>query len=290
MDNRGTLADFLRAARSRLAPADAGLPALASSTRRVPGLRRDEVAVLAGVSVDYYTRMEQGRVQRASDAVINALSSALRLSETERSYLFGLLSSSDGGRPAVQQRSTRIRPAVQQILDQLDVAAGVVFGAGMDVLAMNGLAKSLMHDFTRESGQARSMARWTFLAAEAKAYYLDWEKVAFDVVAILRRDASRLPNDTQLHELIGELTIKSDEFRRWWPQHKVYEWSFGTKRVLHPIAGRMDIDYETFPVPGDPSLELCVYTAANGSASQDALRILASWDDTARPEQARTAI
>jgi transcriptional regulator with XRE-family HTH domain len=280
VDERATLADFLRAARGRVAPADVGLMTASFSVRRVPGLRRDEVAALAGVSVDYYTRMEQGRVTRASDAVINALSSALRLTATERTYLFSLLSASTGGRIQPNKRSTKVRPALRQMIDQMDDAAAFVLGVGMDVLAMNELAKAFLHDFTKEKGLERSLARWTFLAPEARGFYLDWDAVAADVAAILRRDSSSHPNDRRLNELIGELTVKSDEFRRWWPQHKVYECSFGRKKTMHPLVGRVDIDYETFPVPGEPDQQLFVYMAPTGSPSEDAMRILSSWGKT----------
>ncbi|GAA1722104.1 helix-turn-helix transcriptional regulator [Isoptericola hypogeus] len=278
MDDNGTLASFLRAARGRVTPADIGLTTASFSVRRVPGLRRDEVAALAGVSVDYYTRMEQGRVARASDAVINALSSSLRLTETERVYLFTLLSASTGGRVQADKRSTRVRSSLRQMLDQMDNAAAFVLGVGMDVLAMNDLAKAFLHDFTKEKGLNRSLARWTFLNPAAREFYVDWELVAADVAAILRRDSSSHPNDRELNELIGELTVKSDEFRTWWPRHKVYECSFGRKKTMHPVVGRVDINYETFPVPGEPDQQLFVYTAATGSPSEDALRILSSWE------------
>jgi hypothetical protein len=278
MESHPALADFLRAARARTSPADAGLPSGGlQKTRRVPGLRRDEVARLAGVSIDYYTRMEQGRVRHASDAVVNALSSALRLTETERGYLFTLFSPASGGRIAQRKPSTKVRPVMRQLLGQMDNTAAFVVGIGMEVLAMNTLAKALLHDFTAESGAARSLARWTFLAPEARAFYLDWGLVAADVAAILRRDSSSHPNDRKLNELIGELSVKSDEFGGWWAQHRVYECTFGSKRTNHPLVGRIDIDYQGFPVPGEPDQQLFVYTVKTGSPSEDAFRILNNW-------------
>ncbi|WP_433519361.1 helix-turn-helix transcriptional regulator [Nonomuraea sp. CA-143628] len=280
MDTTATLADFLRAARARVSPRDVGLSDAGRATRRVPGLRRDEVAMLAGMSVDYYTRMEQGRIKHASDAVVNALCGALRLTETERNYLFSLFSPATG-RPARQQRSAKVRPMLRQLMEQMDNTAAFVLGVGMEVLAMNDLAKALLHDFTKETGLARSLARWAFLAPEARAFYLEWDLVAADMSSILRRDSSSHPNDSKLNELIGELTVKSDDFRKWWPQHKVYECTFGSKQLLHPLVGRIQIEYETFPVPGEPDQQLFLYAAKKGSPSDDALRILGNWSSAA---------
>ncbi|TFB76731.1 XRE family transcriptional regulator [Cryobacterium glaciale] len=292
MDDKDTLADFLRSARARLRPADVGLPVNPlAAVRRVPGLRRDEVAGLAGVSVDYYARMEQGRVTQASDAVVNALAGVLHLNEAERSYLFSLLSASTGGRVQQRRRTHTVRPSVRTIMDSFPEQAAFVLGVGMDVLAMNDLAKLLLKDFTKGSGLVRSMARWTFLDPSARTLYLDWEIVACDVAAMLRHDARSHPNDRALNELIGELTVKSDEFRAWWSQHRVWECTFGVKRFMHPIVGRVDVDYETFPVPGEPDQQLFVYSTQPGSASNDAVRILASWrtdqKDAARLESSR---
>ncbi|MFZ4896515.1 helix-turn-helix transcriptional regulator [Plantibacter sp. Mn2098] len=277
MQTSTNLGDFLRAARARVQPQDVGLGYTGTTARRVPGLRRDEVAFLAGMSVDYYTRMEQGRIKHASDGIVNGLCKALRLNDTERSYLFSLFSPVSG-RPVQQKRTTKVRPIIRQLMDQTDNTAAFVLGVGMEVLAMNDLAKKLMHDFTLESGLARSLARWTFLAPEARTFYREWDIVAADMTAILRRDASRHPNDPRLNELIGELTVKSDDFRHWWPQHMVYECSFGTKLISHPLVGSLDIEYETFLVPGDPDQQLFLYTAKTGSPSDDALHILTNWN------------
>jgi hypothetical protein len=229
--------------------------------------------------------MEQGRIKHASDAVVNALCDALRLTETERKYLFSLFSPATG-RPARHQRSAKVRPALRQLMEQMDNTAAFVVGVGMEVLAMNDLAKALLHDFTREKGLARSVARWAFLAPEARAFYLEWDLVAADMSSILRRDSSSHPNDSKLNELIGELTVKSGEFRKWWPQHKVYECTFGSKQLMHPLVGRIQIEYETFPVPGQPDQQLFLYTAKKGSPSDDALRILGNWNAAMAPQPA----
>lgn len=277
MDAPATLADFLRSARSRLSPADVGLsPSPIGGARRVPGLRRDEVASLAGVSMDYYTRMEQGRVTRASDAVVGGIASALRLSETERDYLFSLLATSSGGRPQ-RSRTHKVRPALRAILDSLTGSPAFVVGVGLDVLAMNSLAASLMVDFTRRSGNERSLAHWTFRAPEARDFYVEWEKVAADFTSTLRKDVRNHPADRALAHLIAELSDESAEFRARWAEHRVFECTFGTKRLVHPLVGRVDVEYESFPVPGIPDQQLFIYGAKTGSPSDDALRILASW-------------
>ncbi len=232
--------------------------------------------MLAGVSVDYYTRMEQGRIKHVSDAVVNGLCKALRLNGTERAYLFGLFSPA-AGRVVPQKRATKVRPILIQMMDQMDNTAAFIVGLGMEVLAMNDLAKQLLPDFTKETGLARSLARWAFLDPEAQAFYLDWDAAAADMAAILRRDATSHPNDRELNELIGELTVKSDKFRQWWPQHKVYECSSGTKHLKHPLVGELYIEYETFPVPEEPDQQMFLYTAKKETPSADALRILATW-------------
>ncbi|TDW28815.1 helix-turn-helix transcriptional regulator [Cryobacterium psychrophilum] len=278
MDDTATLADFLRSARARLTPEEIGLPVNRNAAaRRVPGLRRDEVAGLAGVSVDYYARMEQGRVTQASDAFVNALAEVLQLNEAERNYLFSLLSASTGGRTQQRPRASTVRASVHTIMDSLSAQPAFVLGVGMDVLAMNDLAKLLMKDFTRAAGLGRSLARWTFLDPAARTLFVDWDIVACDVAAMLRHDARSHPNDDALNELIGELSVKSDAFRAWWSQHRVWECTFGLKRFEHPLVGRIDVNYETFPVPGEPDQQLFVYSTQPGSPSSDALRILASW-------------
>lgn len=276
METISNLAEFLRAARARVSPADVGINASGITARRVPGLRREEVAMLAGMSVDYYTRIEQGRIKHASDSIVSSLCNALRLTDTERGYLFSLFSTGSVRPP--RARTTMVRPMLLQMIDQMDNIAAFVLGAGMEVLAMNRLAKVLLHDFTQESGSARNLARWAFLSPEARSFYLDWDLVAADMSSILRRDSSNHPNDRRLNELIGELTVKSDAFRKWWPQHTVYECSSGSKQLMHPLVGRIQIEYETFPISGEADQQLFLYSAKRGSPSEDALHILNSWN------------
>jgi transcriptional regulator with XRE-family HTH domain len=247
----------------------------------VPGLRREEVARLAGVSVDYYSRLEQGRHLNVSDEVLDSLARALRLDDVERSYLFEIARRTP--RRAARRtpaRVQRVRPGIWRLLETLDdITPAFIFGRRMDILATNHLARALMTDFDALPARERNMLRYTFLDESVRDLYADWEEVARDNVSILRLDAGRHPDDPLLAELVGELAVKSPEFRTWWADHNVRERSHGTKRYHHPVVGDLTIDYESFTLPGDPDQTLCVYTAEPGSASESSLRLLASWTD-----------
>lgn len=273
------LAGFLRAARARLRPDSVGLPAAARvAERRVPGLRRSEVAALAGVSVDYYTRMEQGKVRSASDAVIAGLADALQLDETERTYLFDLLSRRDARIPRAPKASrAKVRATIRDLVRAIPDRAVYVLGVGMEVLDMNDLARALLADFTRKTGNARSLAHWALLDPAARTHYVDWDTVAANVASTLRRHFLDHPEDARLQTLIGELTAKSPEFRRGWADHRVFELSHGIKRLHHPVIGDIDLHFEVFPVSGSPGQQLVVYQSQPGSPAEESLRILASW-------------
>jgi transcriptional regulator with XRE-family HTH domain len=273
---------FLRSARARVRPEDPGLQRLGVSggVRRVPGLRRQEVAQLAGVSVDYYTRLEQGRAGQVSDSVLEAVSGALRLNSTEREYLWALVDARTRSALRGTSRVTpvqRVRSGVHSLLESMATTPAFVVGRGMSLLAMNHLARVVLFDMDAIPAKERNLARWTFLDPEARRRYVDWETVAADAAAILRMEAGTRPADRALHELVGELTVRSADFRRMWSDHHVYACTFGSKRLMHPSVGRIDIDYEAFDVPGDPDQKVFVYTATSGSASADALSLLASW-------------
>ncbi|WP_037077224.1 helix-turn-helix transcriptional regulator [Pseudonocardia spinosispora] len=278
MEHNAELKEFLRTRRARLSVDDVEVGGT-GGVRRVPGLRREEVAQLAGVSVDYYSRLEQGRHLNVSDEVLDAVARALRLDDVERSYLFQVARSGPRrARRRTPARVQRVRPGVRRILETLDdVAPAFVFGRRMDVLATNRLARALMTDFEALPPRDRNMLRYTFLDESARDLYLDWEEVARDNVAVLRLDAGRHPDDPLLAELVGELAVRSPEFRRWWADHNVRERSHGTKRYHHPLVGDLTIDYEAVALPGDADQTLCIYTAEAGSASETALRLLASW-------------
>lgn len=282
MDRNTELSEFLRSRRARLGPGDAGVHVSNDSPRRVPGLRREELAQLAGVSTDYYTRLEQGRHLNVSEAVLDAVARALQLNDTERAYLFEL--TRPRPRRTVRRRpprAQRVRPGVHALLRTLDgVSPAFVLGRRGDVLASNRLARALIIDFEALPYHERNMARFMFLDEAARSLWPEWETVAAEMVASLRLEAGHHPEDPRLTELVGELTIKSPEFRTWWADHNVREKTHGVKLYHHPVVGDMTLAYENVIVPGDPDQALCIYTVEPGSPSEAALRLLASWTAT----------
>ncbi|MFJ9587830.1 helix-turn-helix transcriptional regulator [Streptomyces acidicola] len=278
MDQTGELGDFLRSRRARLRPEDAGV-AFGGGARRVPGLRREEVARLAGVSTDYYARLEQGRHPHVSETVLEAVARALRLDDTERGYLFELARPKSPGpderRPA---RVPRVRAAIHQMLDVLnDVSPALVLNHRSDVLAVNHLAKALITDFDALPYRDRNFARFVLLNPAARDLYEDWDRVAEAFVASLRLAAGRHPDDRLLDELVGELSIRVPGFSSWWAGHGVDQCAHGTRRLVHPVVGELTLSYEILALPADPDLSICLYTAEPGSASAETLRMLASW-------------
>ncbi|MFF3319961.1 helix-turn-helix transcriptional regulator [Streptomyces sp. NPDC003035] len=286
MDPSSEIREFLRTRRARITPEQAGL-APHSGPRRVPGLRREEVAQLAGVSVDYYIRLERGRTQGVSETVLEAVARALHLDEAERAHLFDL------AQPTATTRARRKRPLAPQrvhpvlyrTLDSLSVPA-VVQGRRTDILAANRLAHALYTDFEARPRRERNFAHFVFLDEAARALYADWERVADDCLAMLRLYAGRHPDDPQLTELIGELSLHSDAFRRMWADHDVQAHTTGTKRLHHPLVGDLTLDYLVLAVEGDPEQTLTIYTPEPASPSAEALALLASWTHTpaSRPQ------
>ncbi|MER6575080.1 helix-turn-helix transcriptional regulator [Nonomuraea sp. NPDC001023] len=247
----GDLGQFLRSRRARIHPADAGLPA--SGRRRVSGLRREEVALLAGVSVDYYIRLEQERVQNVSDAVLDAVARVLRMDDTERAHLRDLL------RPARHVSRPVLRPGLSRLLDLADGMPAFVLGPRMDVLAWNALADRVS-GFAGVPDGRRNQLLQVFLAPHTRTLYPDWAEVAADTVAYLRLYAGRHPEDPLLAELVAELSADPD-FVRLWAEHGVAEKTYGTKRLRHPELGELEFGYETLAVPGQPDLVIVMYTA-----------------------------
>ncbi|GAB4080371.1 helix-turn-helix domain-containing protein [Modestobacter muralis] len=276
------LADFLRRARAAVDPARAGLPA-DGRVRRVPGLRREEVSLLAGVSTDWYTRLEQGRRITPSDGVLDAVARALDLDAAGRAHL-GHLVGAPGGRGARGAApAQRTRPGLRQLMDSLDGQPALLLGRRTDVLAGNRMAAALFTDFDRLPARERNYARWVFDTDEARALFLDWEVQARAVVENLRLEVGTDPGDRRAAELVAELSAASPEFRRWWAEHRVHQRTHGSKRLRHAIVGELTVDYETLTMPGDPGQTLFVYSAPAGTASREALDLLASWSLTSRP-------
>jgi transcriptional regulator with XRE-family HTH domain len=266
------LGEFLRSRRARLSPAAAGLPA--HGHRRVPGLRREEVARLAGVSVDYYTRLERGRDVNVSQSVLDALARALRLSETERGYLVTLASPVAARRGPLPPQ--RVRPGLARLLTGLTTFPAVVVGRRLDVLASNTLANALFTDFSALPHRERNMARFIFTDDAARSLYVDWPGAARSVVGTLRLHAGKHPNDPLLAELVADLS-RDEDFRRWWAEQEVSRRTYGGKHYLHPVVGELHLDYEALALTGDPDQVLGVNTAEPGSVSEERLRLLADW-------------
>ena len=278
------IAEFLASRRAKITPEQAGLPSYGK--RRVPGLRREEVASLAGVSADYYRRLERGQVSGVSELVLEALARALQLDDAERAHLFDLARAAS---PVAPKRSrppkTRIRPVVRRLLDQIEAPAIVstVYG---DYLAANALGRALYAPVFDSPEQPANSGRFTFLDLAARDFYPEWERLASDLVAPALAGRAQ-PYDRNLQDLIGELSTRSDEFRVRWAAHNVRFHRTGTKRLQHPIVGELELSYETLTLDADDGLRMALYTAEAGSASQHALDLLASWTATPDPTETR---
>ncbi|GAB3117601.1 helix-turn-helix transcriptional regulator [Janibacter alkaliphilus] len=281
MDLRAEIRDFLRTRRDRITPEEAGLPAYGGN-RRVKGLRREEVAMLAGVSVDYYVRMERGSLAGASESVLDALANALRLEEAERDHLYALARESGAGSAQRRRRKApeaTVRPAVQQVVDAISDAPAWVRNGRHDVLAMNPLARALYAPvFDTEPRRPANTTRFVYLHPEAaQELFVDYDRVACDAAAMLRLEAGRNPHDQELIALVGELSTRSQVFRERWASQDVRYHRSGVKRLRHPAVGQLDLDFEAMELPSEPGLALNVYTAAVGTPAHDGLRLLASW-------------
>ncbi|WP_262699548.1 MULTISPECIES: helix-turn-helix domain-containing protein [Streptomyces] len=273
------LGDFLRSRRARVTPDQIGVPT-EGTTRRVPGLRREEIAQLAGVSTEYYTRLEQGRRHRnASVSVLDAIARALRLDEVEHAYLIELArgGSHGGERHTLPPRPQRVRPELHRILETLDAATpAFISGRGMQVLAGNRMAGALIADFDALPYRERNFARFVFLDEGARDLFPDWYRVAEDVAAGLRLEAGRRHDDRVFSELIGELAVKRAEFRSLWARHDIRQRTHGTKLLRHPLVGELTISYATFSPCSDTDQVLYIYSTEPGSASETALQLLAN--------------
>jgi transcriptional regulator with XRE-family HTH domain len=280
VDARGEIREFLTTRRARITPDQAGLPTFGGS-RRVAGLRREEVALLAGVSVDYYTRLERGNAGGVSDTVLESLARALQLDEVERAHLFDLARANQSS-PVRQRRRAQqqVRPSVQHLLDAMTGVPAFVRNGRLDILGANRLGRALYAPHFDSPAQPPNTARFVFLDPRSSTFYADWEGVANDVVAILRAAAGRDPYDRALSDLVGELSTRSELFRTLWAAHNVRRHDTGTKRFEHPVVGDLHLTYEVMELVADQGLTMFVYTAEPGSKSEASLRLLGSWAAT----------
>ncbi|MEZ0052566.1 transcriptional regulator with XRE-family HTH domain [Mycobacterium sp. MAA66] len=278
LDLRYEIREFLRSRRARITPEQAGLPAYGGN-RRVAGLRREEVALLAGISIDYYVRMERGSLSGASDAVLTGLAEALQLDAAERDHLFSLARQSQNGAAGRKRTSpTAVRPAIQQVLDAITDAPAWIRNGRHDIVAMNLLARALYSPVLALPRRPANTTRFVYLHPDAaREFFVDYDQISKNAAAMLRLEAGRNPHDKALIELVGELSTQSETFRQRWASQDVRYHRSGRKRLRHPAVGQLDLDFEAMTLPSDPGWQLNVYTAAAGTPTYDGLKLLASW-------------
>ncbi|MEV5342122.1 helix-turn-helix transcriptional regulator [Streptomyces sp. NPDC052676] len=295
MDNSEEVREFLTSRRAKITPDQAGLPA--GSRRRVPGLRRSEVAALADVSVEYYSKLERGNLAGVSPSVLEALARALQLDDAERAHLVNLAQAADGSdaltRPRRRRAKEQWKPhrSLQWVLDAVTAGPAFVRNGRMDVLAANQLFRAFYADLYAAPGNQQNLARFTFLDPAARRFYPDWDSFADITVAIVRTEAGRNPHDKDLHDLVGELSTRSDAFRIRWGAHNVRHHGTGTKHFHHTAVGDLTLAFEGLEMAAAPGLTLTIYTAEPGSPSEEGLRLLATWAATheAGPDTERSA-
>jgi transcriptional regulator with XRE-family HTH domain len=273
------LGEFLKARRAELTPSEVGLRG--GQRRRVKGLRREEVALLAAISTEYYTRIEQGRLQ-ASAPLLDEIAQALRLNDAQRTYLFGL-AAKERLRPSVYRERQQVDPQLQRMLDDLSASPAFVIGRCTDILGWNRLAAALWTDFGRYPEQERVFVRLLFTEPWMRELYVDWEEVTRLAVAQLRMESARYPDDQPLTALVEELSARDAQFRQWWTEHDVALRGKGVKKLRHPVVGELTLDWNTLTCGTDPDQHIIVWNAEPGSASHDGLRLLASWAAGEKP-------
>ncbi|MEU6516242.1 helix-turn-helix transcriptional regulator [Streptomyces sp. NPDC046978] len=283
MDNRDEVREFLTSRRAKITPEQAGLPS--GSRRRVPGLRRSEVAALADMSVEYYAKLERGSLAGVSPPVLEAVARALQLDDAERAHLLHLAQAADGSDVLTRPRRRTARQwtphrSLQWTLDAITAGPAFVRNGRMDLLATNHLARAFYSDVYATPHNQANLARFNFLDPASHRFYPDWDQAADIAVAILRTEAGRNPHDKDLHDLVGELSTRSTEFRSRWGAHNVRHHGTGTKRFHHQAVGELTLAYEGLDMAAEPGLTLTIYTAEPGSPSEEALRLLASWTAT----------
>ncbi|GAA1576647.1 helix-turn-helix transcriptional regulator [Actinomadura kijaniata] len=286
MDNREQVREFLTSRRAKITPEQAGLAS--GSRRRVPGLRRSEVAALADMSVEYYAKLERGNLAGVSPSVLEALARALRLDDAERAHLLNLAQAADGTDALTRPRRRRAtgrwkpHPSLRWTLDAITAGPAFVHNGRLDLLAANQLARAFHTDLYAHPGNQANLARFNFLDPASRRFYPDWDQAADMTVAILRTQAGRNPHDKDLHDLVGELSTRSDAFRTRWGAHNVRLHGTGTKHFHHQAVGDLTLAYQSLEMNAEPGLTLTIYTAEPGSPSEEGLRLLASWAATPR--------
>ncbi len=271
--HRTDLGAFLKARRAELDPASVGLPD--AGPRRVAGLRREEVAVLAAISTDYYSRLEQGRIQ-ASPSVLESLARVLRLDDDQRAYMYELAASHDY-RPPRRIPRPKVQPQLQRMLDDLALTPAFVIGPRTEIVAWNALGAAMITDFGQIPEKQRYYIRLLITDPAMRELYADWEGVTRLAIAQLRMHNANNPGDAKLAELVGELSVQDDQFRQWWAAHDVATRDTGTKHLRHSVVGDLHLDWNAVTWAADPDLQIIVWTAEPGTATHDSLRLLASW-------------
>lgn len=284
MDTPDAISDFLTTRRARLTPEEVGLPDF-GGRRRVPGLRREEVALVAGMSPEYYKRLERGQAKGVSDAVIDGVSRALRLDEAEHAHLHDLIRAANAGaRPRQSERPARavqVSAATRQTIDAMSTVPVYVQNGRLDAVATNALGRALFSEMLDGAPAPANAARFIFLESRAQTFYRDWDAQTRQIVAVLRTEAGRSPYDRRLSDLVGELSTRSDLFRKLWGAHDVREHRAGLKTIHHPVVGDLDLTYQAMDLASDRGLQMIVFSAEPGSASRDRLQLLANLTETA---------
>ena len=280
MDSRAEVSAFLKSRRDKITPEMAGVQSFGE--RRVPGLRRGEVAQLAGVSAEYYTRLERGNVGGVSGNVLDALARALQLDELELAHLHHLVRAAATPRSRVSKRAVApaVRPSVARMVEGMPGMPAYVNNNRLDVLVSNSLGRALLTDLYADPACGGNMARFVFLSPAARHFFVDYDRIARSAVGHFRAEAAKNPYDRHLSNVIGELSTRSETFRVLWGSRDVYAFRDGSKRLRHPIVGELTLDFEALPLPDDSGLQLAVHNAEPGSATADALTLLASWAAT----------
>ncbi len=287
VDNREEIRDFLATRRAKLTPDQVGLPS--NGRRRVPGLRREEVAVLAGVSPEWYTRLEKGHIVGVSDEVLAAVAQALRLTEIEREHLFNLARAAKPARTPARRSKPKVPASVQRVLDSMTGTAAFVRSGTLDIVASNTLGAALYSPVLDQPAHKGNIARFDFLDPRAADYYPDYDGALSVAVALLRTEAGRNPRDKALTELVGELATRSEAFRTRWGAHDVRAHRGGVKTFNHPVVGYLELAYDSMELVAAPGLVLTAYTAEPATQSADNLNLLASWAATERTRTAQRA-